>query len=194
MKAAILGWGSLIWDERPEFDQWHDGWLPDGPNLNLEFSRISVSRGGALTLVIDDKFGTGCTVAYALSKRSNPDDVICDLRSREGTTSNKIGFYFSDNSRVFKPSVPHNIKAWAEEEKLDLVVWTALSSNFESERKRPFSIPEAQIYLKSLTREQKVKAAEYIWRAPDFVQTPLRKTLEIEPWFDFPSPAQAALD
>lgn len=52
-KIAILGWGSLIWDERPEFDSHHEEWTSGGPVLQLEFSRISESRKGALTLVID---------------------------------------------------------------------------------------------------------------------------------------------
>lgn len=50
MSIAILGWGSLLWDERPEFDQHHGVWQFDGPHLNLEFSRKSSSRENALTL------------------------------------------------------------------------------------------------------------------------------------------------
>jgi hypothetical protein len=30
LKIAILGWGSLIWDEWPEFDKHHEEWLPGG--------------------------------------------------------------------------------------------------------------------------------------------------------------------
>jgi hypothetical protein len=29
-------------------------------------------------------------------------------------------------------------------------------------------------------------AAEYVWRVPDFVVTPLRETLQAEPWFKNP--------
>jgi len=44
MKIAILGWGSLIWDARllsintTLFD---NGWSSDGPDLPIEFSRVS---------------------------------------------------------------------------------------------------------------------------------------------------------
>ena len=36
MNIAILGWGSLLWDERPEFDGQHGDWKFDGPVVPLE--------------------------------------------------------------------------------------------------------------------------------------------------------------
>ena len=45
-RIALLGWGSLLWDEDEEFDDLHGRWRYDGPALKLEFSRISKSRGG----------------------------------------------------------------------------------------------------------------------------------------------------
>ncbi|RWP52104.1 hypothetical protein [Mesorhizobium sp.] len=82
-RIAILGWGSLIWDKRPEFDETCP-WEDDGPALKLEFSRISDTRKGAMTLVIDTDYGQQCIVQYALSSRANPADVVADLRCREG--------------------------------------------------------------------------------------------------------------
>lgn len=183
MKIAILGWGSLIWDKRPEFDDGHDGWLLDGPSLRLEFSRVSKSRAGALTLVVDEQHGEICRVAYAVSKRKNLDDALCDLRCREGTVLQRIGYYFADGSRSGKPGVPDGIKTWAAGQNLDVIVWTGLLSNFQDKHRQPFSIPEALSYLRNLSPEGKAKAAEYVWRAPEFVQTPLRSALEVEPWF-----------
>ena len=79
MKIAILGWGSLIWDKQPEFDNQHaDDWQYDGPCLKLEFSRVSERRNNALTLVLDPDNGKCCRVAYTLSRRENPDDTICE--------------------------------------------------------------------------------------------------------------------
>ncbi len=48
-KIGIIGWGSLIWDPRglPIKCKWHK----NGPELPIEFSRIS--QDGRLTLVID---------------------------------------------------------------------------------------------------------------------------------------------
>lgn len=183
MKIAILGWGSLIWDKRAEFDKWREDWQTDGPTLNLEFSRISKSRADALTLVIDEQHAEPCRVNYALSKRRNPDDTICDLKCREGTNLTKIGYHFSDSSRPNYPAISNNIKIWAKEKNLDVVVWTGLTSNFEETVGKEFSVPTALSHLKCLPPEGKAKAAEYIWRAPEFIQTPLRKAIEIEPWF-----------
>ena len=183
MNIAILGWGSLIWDDHPEFDTHRESWLPDGPNLPLEFSRISSSRLGALTLVIDENYGDICRVAYTMSKRQNPDDAICDLRCREGTTHNNIGYYYADHSRSGRPIIPDGIKLWAQQKKIDVVVWAGLASNFETKCGIPFSVEAALSYLKNLSPEGKAKAAEYIFRAPDFVRTSLRSSVEIAPWF-----------
>ncbi len=65
-RIAILGWGSLLWDKRPDFDEQHDDWQFDGPVLPLEFCRVSSSRGGVLTLVIDPVHGTSCPAAYPM--------------------------------------------------------------------------------------------------------------------------------
>ena len=83
-QIAILGWGSLLWEERPELDRRHDEWRCDGPSLKLEFSRVSSSRLNALTLVIDSTHGAKTRVAWCLSKRGDPDDAVDDLRCREG--------------------------------------------------------------------------------------------------------------
>jgi hypothetical protein len=181
MRIAILGWGSLLWEGGREFDEQHERWENDGPRLNIEFSRISTSRHGALTLVIDDTNGSPAAVAWCLSKRQTVEDAICDLRCREGTTVDKIGRF--SISKKTDPTVPSAIKNWATAKKLDAVIWTALMSNFEVSAKKPFSIEAAIEYIKTLDACGKAKAAEYIWRAPDFVQTSVRDALQREPWF-----------
>jgi hypothetical protein len=190
LKIAILGWGSLIWDERPEFDERHDGWLPGGPFLKLEFSRISQTRANALTLVIDEQNGEKCQVSYALSKRGNLDDVVCDLRCREGTVLKHIGYcVIDDANRSGEPAIPGGVREWAKKKELDAVVWTGLPSNFQEQTGKNFSVSEALTHLKGLCPEGKAKAAEYVWRAPDFIDTPLRRALEVEPWFARPEGA-----
>ena len=185
-KIAILGWGSLIWDTFPEFDKHHEEWLPDGPVLKLEFLRISESRKGALTLVVDTVRGSECKSSYALGVRRNPDDAIADLRCRQGTVMRRMGYYFRDGSRTCQPDIPDTIAPWAAEKGFDVVVWTGLPSNFEEETGKDFSIPNAISHLQSLTPEGKSMAATYVWRAPDFVQTDLRRALQTEPWFPAP--------
>lgn len=112
MHIYILGWGSLIWDKRPEFDDYHGPWQSDGPTLKLEFSRISQkTRLGALTLAIDPSNGVSCRVAYTRSTRKDPNDAICDLRSREGTVLNRVGVMFLDGSRSHGGDERHDTRS-----------------------------------------------------------------------------------
>lgn len=182
-KIAILGWGSLIWDPRPEFDNQHGEWLPDGPTLKLEFSRISESRNDALTLVIDSTHGASCQVAYTMSTRNDPEDAIVELRCREGCIIKAIGFWFADGRRTCTVDMPATIVPWAQQNNLDVVVWTGLKSNFKKHKSLEFSLPAALNHLRTLPQDGKVKAAEYIRKAPNFVQTSLRNAVAAEAWF-----------
>jgi hypothetical protein len=188
MKIAILGWGSLLWEDRPEFDNWIEPWQYDGPNFKIEFSRVSETRLGALTLVIDTEHGFSTPVAWCLSKRAKLEDAVADLRCREGTTNENIGYVRLDE----QPALPNPLEkddpivAWARERKLDAVVWTALKGNFKEKVEKPFSVKAVVAYVKTLSPAAKVKAAEYVWRAPEFVQTPVRSALQHEPWFSKP--------
>lgn len=185
LQIAILGWGSLLWDARPDFDEQHAPWKLNGPALKVEFSRVSKYRKGALTLVIDPINGSTCCVAYAKSKRQAPDDAICDLRSREGTTLSNIGFHFADGSRhQSRDEATHaTIRTWAEIHAIDVVVWTDLRPNFETVLGSPFSVRRALEHVYSLDAAAKAAAAEYVWCAPQLVDTPLRSALQSEPWF-----------
>ena len=184
MVTVILGWGSLIWDEYPTFDRQRGEWQDDGPALRLEFSRISGGkRKGALTLVIDSDNGTDCRVKYAQSKRRNPHDAVCDLRSREGTILDRVGYYFVDSEESGVSEVPASIKTWASGKAIDVVVWTGLGSNFSDIEGLPFSVPNAISYLKKLSPAGRKAAAEYMNRAPKAVDTPLRRAMEARAWF-----------
>lgn len=187
---AILGWGSLLWEGGADFDRWHDDWRFDGPSLNLEFSRVSSSRLGALTLVIDPKHGSSTTVAWCLSKRPDPSDALADLRCREGCLIKSIT-RLDVQTATSSPqdAAISEIASWAKAHRIDVVIWTALKPNFEDRVKRPFSVDEAIAYLQNLEIPAKVKAAEYVWRAPYFVRTNLRSALETEPWFSQVRPA-----
>jgi hypothetical protein len=185
LRIALLGWGSLLWEGGPDFDRWHDSWLYDGPTLKLEFSRVSEKRLKALTLVIDAEHGVETAVAWCLSKRATLADAMCDLRTREGTTLDNIGqATISPGAGQLNSGLPEGaIAAWARAKNLDAVIWTALKSNFQEETRQPFSVGAALSHVKTLTPVGKVKAAEYIWRAPEFVKTPVRTALQKEPWF-----------
>jgi hypothetical protein len=177
---AILGWGSLLWDIRPEFDELHGNWEFDGPMMKIEFSRVSKSRRGALTLVIDQLHGAPCQVAYTRSKRRNPEDTICDLRSREETTHTNIGFWFANGSQEQSRDTATlaAVSAWAAAKHFDVVVWTDLPSNFKTICGGSFTIQHAVAHLNALEPPAKTAAVEYVQRAPGFVNTPLRVAVQ----------------
>jgi hypothetical protein len=140
-----------------------------------------------LTLVIDTDHGSANTVAWSLSKRVRPEDAVADLRCREGTQIKNIEKLVITVDRP-EGETSSIVWTWAREKKLDVVVWTNLRNNFADKRKQPFSIEAAKTYLKDLSPESKSKAAEYIWRAPEFIETPLRKAMQVEPWFSINRP------
>jgi hypothetical protein len=181
MRIAILGWGSLIWDRRdlPISGDWRRG----GPVLPVEFSRISKSgeRAGCLTLVIDEQHGANVPTRFALSPRISLDAAIADLRTREGTSSERIGYVnlVRNTERPFaRQQHPHScdaIKAWAQAQQWDGVVWTALPPNFEEVTHHPFSLEAAIQHLKGLGEPAKRRALDYVCRAPQEVVTPVRR-------------------
>jgi hypothetical protein len=187
-KIAILGWGSLLWDKSDgDFDLRHEEWKLDGPALKLEFSRKSTSRLNALTLVIDPVHGQECNVAYALSKRRSPMEAIADLCAREKTREKYIGCVFADGSRQqSRDKVSSDvITQWAKNRSIDVVLWTDLGGSFEGVTNSDF-INAAVEHVQGLSTEGRAKAAEYVWRAPEFIVTPLRDALQAEPWFKKP--------
>src|SRR5690349_10640127 len=146
MGIAILGWGSLLWEGGRDFEEQHEPWQYDGPTLRIEFSRVSDSRLGALTLVVDDKCGSPAKVAWCLSKRQTVEDAICDLRSREGTTVENIGHIrlHALHTPFADPAASQDlIINWARQKDLNAVIWTALKSNFQKKTLRPFSVDAA---------------------------------------------------
>lgn len=194
MRIAILGWGSLLWDNESdrgkEFNKHlkDKTWHPDGPCLSLEFSRISESRERALTLVLDYENGRPCQVHYALSNRRCWKDAACDLRTREGTVLRCIGWYLPSKPeesrwRCALDDSRSDIEEWACANSIDAVVWTALKSNFESKKCEPYSVQAAKRHLLSLDPKGQREAARYICKAPCSVNTPLRDAVRSESWF-----------
>lgn len=174
-RIALLGWGSLLWDADARFDASHGAWQYDGPVLKLEFSRISKSRNGVLTLVIDDQHGTPATVAYSLSNRTKPEEAIDDLRIREKTTEKKIGRFICQGASVSRdPMSLSSIHRWAEKHDFNAVVWTDLPSNFVEKTVEPFSAAAVARYLQKLSNDDRVRCREYALRALKEFQSPIR--------------------
>jgi len=181
-RIAVLGWGSLIWDPRPEFDRHLTGWRPGGPWLPLEFCRISESRKKALTLVIDASLGTEVETLYSLSTRSDPQDVVCDLRWREGTTTKNIGYInlITGDARGRDEKVVAAIGGWARENEIRYVIWTDLPE------RQPDRFHEAALsHLKTLDSGALQKAVEYLVKAPKPIATGFREFLLKDEWFRY---------
>lgn len=149
MKIAILAWGSLIWEienERGKHLDLATDWVYGGPKLPIEFSRVSSTHNGALTLVIDPANGEENQSFFAESKYLSRENAIANLARREGTSEQNIGFVDRRTSqsysaqlslkfKVYSEESRNNICAWAEKNNFDAVIWTALLSNFDSENK-----------------------------------------------------------
>ncbi|HEY8657804.1 MAG TPA: hypothetical protein VIL78_02145 [Hanamia sp.] len=189
MKIAILGWGSLIWNPinlQIDTNQENNGWLTNGPMLPIEFARIS--RDGRLTLVIVPNEVNKIQVFYAFSKFLNLDEAILDLAVREGCGKNKIGYYdkkkkkISDNFTADKfKNQRSEIENWTNDQDVDAVIWTNLSSNFKDKLGlNDFKPMDAINYLKYLSPDVKARAEEYIRKAPKVVDTPIRKEIELK--------------
>lgn len=186
MKHVILGWGSLLWDKTGDILPLRSGWSPEGPSLPLEFSRVSRTRNGALTLVVDPENGQMCRSRFAESKRIHIDDAISDLRCREGTVTRCIGFVdlVSGEQRSNTcPSLADQLRSWGDERGFASVIWTDLPSNFNEGGRGEFSIMAAADYLRSLGPEGARRAREYIGCAPSSADTPLRRYLINAEWW-----------
>lgn len=172
MKIAIVGWGSLVWDPR-ELPR-ESFWQKPGPALPLEFARVS--RDGRLTLVIDPDCGRQCETYYALSPRTDIKDAISDLRLREDTISNRVGFVDVENAqeRGQHPAVVATVKEWAETSGFSGVVWTDLAANFPEQTAMSFSVENALAYLTGLPLSARLHAEQYILNAPPEITTPIR--------------------
>ena len=184
--TIILGWGSLIWDRRDLPKVESPGWCEGGPTLPLEFSRVSESRDGALTLVIDPTFGIELATQFARSSRSDLEGAISDLCTREGTAPQRIGFVELASGRTqcnVDPMVAGKVRDWAVARGFNAVIWTDLHSNFHDVTGRPFSIANAVRYLKELKGSGAEKAREYVYKAPAEVVTPLRRYLTQQAWW-----------
>lgn len=179
-RIAILGWGSLVWDPRQL--KIALPWRTGGPQLPIEFSRIS--DNDRLTLVIDEQDGVGVGTRHALSTCGTLEDARRDLQAREETPRlDRIGYWnlatqeCSPFAQEKHPRACADIRAWAEQLRFDAVVWTALGPNFPVKKRSPFSVELALEHLENLRGDTRAKAFEYIAKAPLEVMTPLRRAL-----------------
>ena len=176
MRIAVLGWGSLIWNPG---NLGIDGeWQLDGPTLPIEFSRKSAN--GRLTLVIDTTKGKKLISRFAVSNFTNLAQAVENLRAREGTSIENIGYVnLRDNTCRSRTKRYRKIKKWAKQYKFDAVIWTDLPPRFTE---KSFTVIRATKYLKSLNAQDAEIARQYIQNAPKEIMTPLRMKLMEDGW------------
>ena len=170
MKIAILAWGSLV--ERPGTLMLATDWQHGGPMLPIEFSRRS--QDDRLTLVIDTENGRPVPTQFASSELTTLKAAIENLRQREKTSTENIGFATRAAEAHRNTSA---IIKWLAASTFDAVIWTALPSNFLQRVGSPFSVEHAVRYLRELPADAQRTAFDYFRIAPADVMTPLRERL-----------------
>jgi hypothetical protein len=182
MKIAVLGWGSLIWNPKRESGSLNlaDGrWFSDGPELPVEFARIS--KDERLTIVLFPA-GEKLHVLWAMMAPNNLDEAIDNLRKVEGipASSNDIGYLKlpSGERRSRVADFADEIRQWANNKRIEAVIWTDLPPKFEVVTGTEFTEENVIIYLSNLADLSKKKAEEYIRRTPRQIRTGLRSAIE----------------
>ena len=175
MRIAIVGYGSLIWDLENLSPFVTGNWkLADGPQMPVEFSRVSPKRKQALVLVIDENLDHQCDTCIIDSTRRDLSQAVEDLAARERCQQEMIG-YVSNTGDAHRPL--DSAHEWLGQSNYDAVLWTALPGNFHDQINQPFSHENGLAYLKTLKDEALVEAWRYVEFAPEVTDTPFRRFL-----------------
>jgi len=182
MIIYYIAWGSLLWNFKSL--KIETEWTKSNIKFPLNFSRISDSGQGRLTLVID-KTGEMNNVYYARTSFSNLNTAIQKLKTREKTSNKNIGF-INISSNTFRTSLLDDKKiqelvSFAKKNKIDGLIWTEIPANFEEVFGKPYSKESAIEYIESKYENKRVynKILEYIFLSKIYgnIKTPLSTTL-----------------
>ena len=171
MKIAILGWGSLLWKPTSKGKTLLTvptmKWQKDGPEIPLEFCRIS--KDNRLTLVAEESYPVQ-RCYWILHQYADVELGLHNLKDREGTSIEFVASIAKSDSLPACP-IKHRVWEWIQHRPLDAVIWTALKSNFQ----KPFSPEEAVKYLRDLVdKDAGYAAKEYFTKTPPQIQTATR--------------------
>ncbi len=183
-RIAIIGWGSLIWDLEILTSHICGDWqMTKGPQLPLEFSRISPKRKMGLVVCLDPTIGMPCATHVIRSNRDTVDAAQADLAARERAPHGRIGWADIAGGAGRMGSVVLQVQQWCAENGWDGAVWTDLEPNFIDHTQQEFSVARGIAYLKTLNGENLSEAFDYIENAPSHTKTPLRDALAVDPWW-----------
>jgi len=181
-RIVVLAWGSLVWDPR-DLDLEDGAWYEDGPRLPVEFSRVSSDR--RLTLALT-RGADPVQVLWAYMGTDAVGEAVWSLSQREGAKPENVGFLDLDNGEYWCRTVDEHIptiRDWAREknqagEDIGVVIWSDLKPNFEKKARKELSAENVLSFLEGLRPEIKVRAKEYIEKAPGQTQTPIRDAVK----------------
>jgi hypothetical protein len=187
MTTAVLAWGSLIWC--PGSLRIKSKWHTDGPEIPLEFARLS--RDGRLTLVIHPSSPSGSSY-WAYSQFDVLDEARRNLSQREGTSLENIHFATADRQTASSTAEPtQTIRSWlSRHADISSVIWTGLATNWQEKRGQAFSSEDAVKYLSELESQRDSncfayeRAREYVVNAPALIQTEVRRRMQRKGWND----------
>jgi len=150
MIIYYIAWGSLLWNFKTL--KIETEWTKSNIKFPLNFSRISDNGNGRLTLVID-KTGEMNNVYYAKTAFSNLNIAINKLKSREKTSNKNIGF-INITTNTVRTSLLDDKKiselvTFAKKNKIDGLVWTEITPNFNEIFGKPYSKENAIEYIAS---------------------------------------------
>jgi len=179
VQIAVLAWGSLVW--RPHNDHGElsmaGDWQTDGPELPIEFARIS--SDDRLTLIITPGYPHSTTVLWAINGLDDLDATVANLAERETNAPLDCIHGIGANRTLGSPdpSVVEAVSIWlGGKPHLDAAIWTGLGPGPRWPADG-WSTERAVNHLASLQGAAREIAIEYIRRAPRQVETPVRKAL-----------------
>jgi len=183
VRTAVLAWGSLIWQPGNDYGDLSvaGDWQADGPDLPIEFARIS--SDDRLTLIVVPGYPHMSRVMWAISGLGGLgglDEAVANLAARETNAPiASIHGIGPDGTLGFPdPSVVEVVSAWlGEKPYLDAAIWTGLGPGPRWGDER-WGMDRAVNHLQSLQGATRERAEEYIRRAPRQIDTPVRRALE----------------
>lgn len=186
MRIAVLGWGSLVWQPANRYGEIclepGSDWREDGPQLPVEFARIS--GDGRLTLVILPGYEAESLVMWHVSCHHDVEAARANLAERETNAPRSaihgVGPHGSVHGRP-PEEIAERVTAWLDaRDALDAAVWTGLppGNRWHDLGYDGFEPDNALAYVASLDEPARRMTARYITRAPRQIDTPVRRALE----------------
>lgn len=184
-KIAVIGWGSLIWNPKDLniIDKNPESWKNDGPELPIEFSRISID--GRLTLVISDEKDIKCVkTLWNYYNGNNLKVAKKDLVKREGCDVDEIGVLSLNQKKYSENNTNLKLKKWLDiigtQYKIESIVWANLQSNFADKGYTKTIEENIFNYLNTLKDKPDIweVTKNYILKTPSQIQTQYRSEIE----------------